>query len=137
MFKRILVGYDGSEPARKSLLAAFELASCANGKVTFLAVVRPPEFVEFEVKSFLEDAERRLADAFRWAEEEAQKNSISLEIRTELGHPAEVLVKVAEDEKYDLIIIGRRGITKAKRWMLGSISERVLRYAPCPVMVLH
>jgi nucleotide-binding universal stress UspA family protein len=108
-----------------------------DSEVTFLAVERPPEFVEFEVKFFLEEAERRLAEAFRWAKEEARKNGVDLEVRTEVGHREEVLIKGAENEKFDLIIIGRRGITKVKRWMLGSISERVLRYAPCPVMVLH
>jgi nucleotide-binding universal stress UspA family protein len=136
MSKQILVGYDGSESARKAFLKALELAGCFKGKVTLFTVVRPMEFVEFEVKDALEAAEKRLAQAFRWAEEEALKRHVDLEIQSEVGHPAEVLVKVAEDEHFDLILIGRRGMTKVKRWMLGSIAERVLRYAHCPVMVL-
>ena len=137
MFKGILVGYDGSEPARKSILAAFEIAKYMNSKVTFLAVVHPPDFVEFDVKNFVEKAEEQFAKAFSWAKQEALRSGVDLQVRVEVGHPAEVLVDVADNEKFDLIIMGRRGITNVKRWMLGSISERVLRYAHCPVMVLH
>lgn len=58
-------------------------------------------------------------------------------LRTEVGHPAKVLVRVAREEAFDLIVLGRRGLTPVQRWMLGSVSERVLRYAHCPVMVVH
>ena len=136
MINRILVGYDGSDSARKALLTAFELAECLKGKVTLLVVVRPMEFVEFEVKTALDAAKKHLADTFHWAEDEALKRHTDLEIRSEVGHPAEIIAKIAEEEQFDLILIGRRGITKVKRWILGSISERVLRYAHCPVMVV-
>src|SRR5215472_500623 len=45
-----------------------------------------------------------------------------------VGHPAETLVRMAEEEGCDLIVLGRRGLTSVQRWMLGSVSERVLRY---------
>jgi nucleotide-binding universal stress UspA family protein len=46
-------------------------------------------------------------------------------------------IRFAEEHHTDLIVLGRRGLTPVQRWMLGSVSERVLRYASCPVMVVH
>ncbi|MCL4454774.1 MAG: universal stress protein [Deinococcus sp.] len=139
MFRRLLVGYDGSETARKAMLAAFELAQAFRGEVVALAVARPPEFAELEgeVNSALEEARGTLAEAFGWARNEAQKRGVNFKARTQVGHPAETLVRLAEEEHFDLIVLGRRGLTPVQRWMLGSVSERVLRYAPCAVMVVH
>lgn len=139
MFERILVGYDGSEPAHRALLAAFELAHCYKGQVLALAVVRPPEFAELEgeIQATLKEDKGLLAESFQWARREAEKAGINLQIRTQLGHPAETLMRVTEGEGFDLIVLGRRGLTPVQYWVLGSVSERVLRYAHCPVMVLQ
>ena len=53
-----------------------------------------------------------------------------------VGHPAEQIIHRAETDKIDLIILGRRGTSMFQKMILGSISERVLRYAHCPVMVV-
>ncbi|TFU17737.1 universal stress protein [Thermus tengchongensis] len=139
MFRRILVGYDGSEPAKKALVAALEVAKAFRGEVLALAVVRPPEFAELgvELEGVLEEAKGPLAEAFRFAHREAEKRGVTLRTRSQVGHPAETLIRVAEEEGMDLIVLGRRGLTPVQRWMLGSVSERVLRYAPCAVMVVH
>lgn len=139
MFRRILVGYDGSEPARKALSTAIELAQALGGEVSALAVVRPPEFAELEgeIENALEEAQGPLAEAFRWAREVARKRGVPLHLYRRVGHPAEVLIRFAEEQDADVILLGRRGLTQVQRWMLGSISERVLRYASCPVMVVH
>ncbi len=139
MFQRVLVGYDGSPAARKALLAALDLASRYRADVVALAVVRPPEFAELqgEVDAAVAQSRGPLAEAFRWARDQARKVGVPVTLRTEVGHPAEVLVRVAREEAFDLIVLGRRGLTPVQRWMLGSVSERVLRYAHCPVMVVH
>ncbi len=139
MFRRVLVGYDGSHPARRALQVALDLAQRYQAAVIALAVVRPPEFAELEaeVDAALVEARGPLAEAFRWAREQARQAGVQLHLRTQVGHPAEVLVRVAREEGVDLIVLGRRGLTPVQRWMLGSVSERVLRYAHCPVMVVH
>nr|WP_022797655.1 universal stress protein [Thermus islandicus] len=139
MFRRILVGYDGSEMAKKALLAALELARVFGGEVLALAVVRPPEFAELgvELQGVLEEVQGPLAEAFDFANREAERVGVPLRTRSQVGHPAETLARVAEDEGFDLIVLGRRGLTPVQRWMLGSVSERVLRYAPCAVLVVH
>mgnify|MGYP000300731273 FL=1 len=139
MFRKVLIGFDGSPAARKALQAALDLAQRYGAAVTALAVVRPPEFAELEaeVNAALAEAQGPLAEAFRWARAEARRAGVSLETRIQAGHPADTLVRVAREEGFDLIVLGRRGLTPVQRWMLGSVSERVLRYAHCPVMVVH
>ncbi len=139
MFRKMLLGFDGSPAARKALQVALDLAQRYGAALTALAVVRPPEFAELEaeVSAALAEARGPLAEAFRWARAEAHRTGVSLEIRIQAGHPAETLVRLAREEGFDLIVLGRRGLTPVQRWMLGSVSERVLRYAHCPVMVVH
>jgi nucleotide-binding universal stress UspA family protein len=109
------------------------------GEVSAVAVVRPPEFAELkgEIENALEEAQGPLAEAFRWAREAAYKQRVPLHLHRKAGHPAEVLIHFAEEQHADLIVLGRRGLTPVQRWMLGSVSERVLRYARCPVMVVQ
>ncbi len=139
MFSRILVGYDGSPQARKALTTALELASRLQGEVEALVLIRAPEFAELEgeVQAALKEANGPLAEAIRWANAEAARFQVPFRVQKQLGHPAESLVRIAEAEAFDLIVLGRRGRSTAARWMLGSVSERVLQYAHCPVMVIH
>jgi nucleotide-binding universal stress UspA family protein len=139
VFAKVLVGFDGSPASRKALRAALDLAQRYGAAVTVLAVVRPPEFAELEaeVNAALAEARGPLVEALRWARAEARRAGVSLETRIQAGHPADTLVRVAREEGFDLIVLGRRGLTPVQRWMLGSVSERVLRYAHCPVMVVH
>src|SRR5215471_3219332 len=140
MFKKIPVGYDGSKPSREALRIAFELARQPSSAVIALAVVRPPEFAELEgeiQEAIDESVHGPLAEAFRWAREQARQRGLQLTLLVRVGHPAETLVRMAEEEGCDLIVLGCRGLTSVPRWMLGSVSERVLRYAHGAVMVVH
>lgn len=142
MFSRILVGFDGSTQSRKALTTALELGRHLKSEIQALIVVRPPEFAELEgeVQAAMDDANRpggALADSIKWAKAEAARMGLALHVHKQIGHPAELLVRVAEEQRFDLIVLGRRGHSAVTRWMLGSISERVLRYAHCPVMVVH
>jgi nucleotide-binding universal stress UspA family protein len=139
VFRRILVGFDGSPQSRKAMTTALELAQRLRGEVAALIVVRPPEFAELEgeVQAALKEADGPLAEAVAWAKAEASRLGLTLRVHKHLGHPAETIVRFAEEQKFDLVILGRRGRSAVTRWILGSISERVLRDAHCPVMVVH
>ena len=71
----------------------------------------------------------------RW---ESRRSSRAFTSRrtSSVGHAAEQILRAEEDIHADLIVMGRRGLTRATRWLLGSVSERVLRYAHCPVTVV-
>lgn len=54
-----------------------------------------------------------------------------------VGVPAEEIVKLAAEEKFDFIVIGRRGFSKVERFFVGSVTQKVISASPCPVMVVN
>lgn len=138
VFKTILVAYDGSPQSQRATDIAFSLAEAMQSRVLVFAVIRPPEpAARAELNAILEDAREHYEQSFARLRERASNAGVELETEIEVGHPAEHIVHRAEHMQETLIVMGRRGISAFQRWMLGSISERVLRYAHCPVMVVH
>jgi nucleotide-binding universal stress UspA family protein len=138
VFENILVAYDGSPQAQRATELGFSLAEAMESRLLIFAVIRPPEpAVRAELHAVLDHAREHYQQSFAQLREQAKLRSVDLETEIEIGHPAEHIVHRAEQANTSLIIMGRRGISSFQRWMLGSISERVLRYAHCPVMVVH
>lgn len=138
MITRILVAYDGSDPARKAYDYALDLARKYRAEIWVLAVSRPPDFSEeVETEAVIERSTRyyhRLLAQLRQRSAEAE---VRIHFEGAVGHPAEQIVRHAEQHRADLIVMGHRGKTLLERWRLGSVSERVLRYAHCPVLVVR
>jgi nucleotide-binding universal stress UspA family protein len=67
----------------------------------------------------------------------AKQKNVELETEIVVGHPAEQIIHMAEKMQASVIVMGKRSHTVLHRWMIGSNSERVLRYAQCPVMIVH
>jgi nucleotide-binding universal stress UspA family protein len=134
--RRIVVGFDGSEHARKALERAAEL----KGDETSLAVV-----VAADVTKPLAggtnpidpaDEEERstgLAEARKFLGE----RGIEASYVKGTGNAADVILEEAEESGADLIIIGTRGHNVAKRLLLGSVSTNVVHHAPCDVLVVR
>ncbi|HEY6967862.1 MAG TPA: universal stress protein [Candidatus Angelobacter sp.] len=137
-FNKILVGYDGSAQAKKALEVAFSLARVMDSKILVFAVARPPEpATSVEVHAVLDDAREHYEEDFKRISQMAAENEITVETQIAVGHPAEQIIHRAEQETIDLVVLGRRGTSLFEKWILGSVSERVLRYAHCPVMVVR
>jgi nucleotide-binding universal stress UspA family protein len=137
-FQKILVGFDGSAQAGKATETALSLAQALDGHVILLAVARPPEpATSVEVHAMLDDAREHFEQDFVKFRAKAQQRGLILETAIAVGHPAEQIIRRAEADHVDLILLGRRGMSRFEKWILGSISERVLRYAHCPVMVIR
>ncbi len=137
-FRRILVGYDGSPQSEKAVEVALSLAQCVDSTVLIFAVARPPEpATSVELEAYLDDAREHYQEGFRKILEKARAHDLDVKADIAVGHPGEQIIHRAETESVDLIILGRRGRSRIARMMLGSVSERVLRYAHCPVMVVH
>jgi nucleotide-binding universal stress UspA family protein len=138
MFQRILIGFDGSPQAEKAVETALSLARYMDSTVVIFAVARPPEpATRVEVSAVLDNAREHFEADFKRIVKGAQAEGIEIETEIAVGHPAEHIIHKAEAAKADLIIIGTRGTSTFKKWMLGSTSERVLRYAHCPVLVVR
>ena len=137
-FRKLLVGYDGSAQSEKAVDIAFSLAACLDATVLIFAVARPPEpATSVELEAVLDNAKEHFVEGFKKIMEKANGRDLNVNTDMAVGHPAEQIIHRAEADGIDLIILGRRGRSMIARMMLGSVSERALRYAHCPVRVVH
>ena len=138
MIRKILVAYDGSKSAGRAFEFAMELAKPFNATVTVLAVARPSEPATMvESTAMLESAVEIYEKDFKKFREAAAETGIELETQVVAGHPAEQIVHFAHEEKMDMIVMGHRGKSIMERWLLGSVSKRVVSYAPCSVTIVR
>jgi nucleotide-binding universal stress UspA family protein len=137
-FQRILVAFDASPHAEHALNVALSMAADMKAKLLVLAVIRPPEVAESaEFNAVLDEGRERYESSFVPIRERARQKGIDLETDVVVGHPAEQILHRADTIQASLIVMGKRSHTILHRWMLGSNSERVLKYAHCPVMIVH
>jgi nucleotide-binding universal stress UspA family protein len=137
-FQRILVAFDASPHAEHALNVALSMAADMKAKLFVLAVIRPPELAESaEFNAVLDEGRERYESSFVPIRERAKQKGIDLEMDVVVGHPAEQILHRADTIQASLIVMGKRSHTILHRWMLGSNSERVLKYAHCPVMIVH
>jgi nucleotide-binding universal stress UspA family protein len=136
-FKKILVGYDGSPTSEKAVDVAIRFGICEKSEVSVLAVARLPEpATSVEVEAVLDNAKEHYEQGLKRVVERAKARGVEVSTDIVVGHPAEQLIHRAQTEQSDLIIVGRRGTSLFQKLMLGSVSERVLRYAHCPVLLV-
>ena len=137
-FQRILVAFDASPHAEHALNVALSMAGDMKAKLFVLAVIRPPEPAESaEFHAVLDEGRERFESSFIPVRARAKEREIELETDVVVGHPAEQILHRADTIQASLIVLGKRSHTILHRWMLGSNSERVLKYAHCPVMIVH
>ena len=132
--RKILVGYDGSEPSRRALEYAADLAG---GDQVVVASVTPslagPPFAANSEPLAEEDHARLLAEAERIL----AGHDIAVRTVQPVGDPAEGLIRTAEAEGSSLIIVGTYGRNAFERFLVGSVSARLTRDAPCDVLVVR
>jgi nucleotide-binding universal stress UspA family protein len=154
MFKNILVGLDGSEQSLKALETAIQIAKKFNGKLTLIHVysvaVRPiivPEPSTFSpagVSVITAEEVSRVAEAAREAgrqvlaegEQKVKAEKVQVETKLVEGHAVQEIVRVAKEGKFDLIVIGAKGISKIRELLLGSVTDGVIHHAARPVLVV-
>jgi len=137
MINTVLVAFDGSEQSQKAFDLGLEIASKFKARLLVVGIVRLPEpAISVEIDAMLDRGKTHFAEEFAKLTEAAKQAEVELETEVGVGHPAEHILRYAEDNHADMIFMGRRGLTRATRWILGSVSERVMRYAHCPVAVV-
>jgi nucleotide-binding universal stress UspA family protein len=136
--KKILVAYDTSEPAQRAFEAGVDLAQKYAADLIVLSVARPPEPPEMvEAEAALESAQDYYEKHFMKLRETAAAAGVKARFEVRVGHPAEQIIHMANEEKAQAIIMGHRGKSFIKRWLLGSVSKRVISYAHCTVCVVR
>lgn len=144
MFKRILVPLDGSTRAEVALPVAARIARASGGTIDLLRVVPPPvDYGMYIAQSEVminKEIDTAIATATEYLEEIAKSEvleGIGTKIEALSGAIAQTLLSYAETYKSDLIVMCSHGYSGLKRWMLGSIADKVTRLAPVPVLVLR
>lgn len=137
-FETILVAYDGSPQSQHALQVALALAKMASSKVLVFSVVQVPKPApRAELNAVLDDGREGFERSFVAIREQAKESEIELETEVAVGKPADQIICRAETSEASLIVMGRRERPVMQHWIRGSSSERVLRYARCPVMLVR
>ena len=145
MLERIVVGTDGSDTASNAVRQAVELAKAMGAKLYVVSAFVPAEPMQERVEAAEIPADVQHATGPRQgvhqvldaAAGEAEKAGVEAEARPREGDPADALLDVAEEVGADLIVVGNKGMTGAKRFLLGSVPNKVSHHAPCGVYIVR
>jgi nucleotide-binding universal stress UspA family protein len=144
MFSSIVVGTDGSDTATQAVRQAIELARSVGARIELVSAYEPvtdarlqetihvPEDLHWMINP-REDVEATLEEAAR----EIRAAGVEVEVFARQGDPADAILDVAEERGSDLIVVGNKGMTGAKRFLLGSVPNKVSHHAPCSVLIIR
>jgi nucleotide-binding universal stress UspA family protein len=145
MFKAIVVGTDGSDTAGQAVRQAVDLAGAVGAKVEIVSAYEPvpaqrlreerreaPEDLQWAINP-REDVDVTLEAAAAVA----RKAGVEVDVYPRQGDPADAILDVAEEREADLIVVGNKGMTGAKRFLLGSVPNKVSHHAPCSVLIIR
>jgi nucleotide-binding universal stress UspA family protein len=146
VFDSIVVGTDGSETAREAVRQAADLARRFGARLHVVSAYEPvPE------ARLREEAHQRVPADLQWLINPREDVDSTLRAATALareagveaasyarqGDPADAILDVAEEQGAQLIVVGNKGMTGARRFLLGSVPNRVSHHAPCSVLIIR
>ena len=138
--KKILVPVDGSDSSRKALEMALAMARPAKATVSVVEVIE-----DFGPLPGYYEAPPEGRDRVDWVAEHRFENvhpileatDVKWDRKVVKGYAADEVCRLAEEGKYDMIVIGSRGLNPVARFLVGSVSDRVVHHAPCSVTVVR
>jgi Universal stress protein UspA and related nucleotide-binding proteins len=149
MYKKILLPTDGSEYANKAAKHAIWIASLNGAELIALNVIEtsslvglPAEDLIVRIKEMLKEEGRKslekISDILKESEIEGEcQKEVKLTMSTKEGSPSDVIIDTVKEEGVDLIVMGTSGKHGLDRFLLGSVTENVVRSSQCPVLVVH
>lgn len=149
MFKKILLTTDGSKCSETAAEYAILIACQNNAKLAALNVLETYSLAGLPVEDFTrkvneifrQEGKKALDNINKIFEDQIKqkqfKNEIKLVLMTKEGSPAEVILQTVEEENIDLVVMGASGKHAVERFILGSVAEKVIRLAKCPVLTVH
>ena len=145
MFKSIVVGTDGSETATQAVCQAVGLASVLGATLELVSAYEPvpgqrlaherleaPEDLQWAI-----NPREEVDTTLEAAAEIARQSGVEVNAYARQGDPADAILDVAEEQSADLIVVGNKGMTGAKRFLLGSVPNKVSHHAPCSVLIIR
>jgi nucleotide-binding universal stress UspA family protein len=145
MFQSIVVGTDGSQTAGEAVRKAIALAKSLGASIELVSAYEPvsSQRLREEARQVPADMQwmvnpREDVDAtLREAADQAQDAGVTVNTYAREGDPADAILDVAEEQGADLIVVGNKGMTGAKRFLLGSVPNKVSHHAPCSVLIIR
>jgi nucleotide-binding universal stress UspA family protein len=145
MFKSIVVGTDGSDTASEAVRQAVELAGAVGAKLEIVSAFTPVSSAR------LKEERRQAPEDLQWAVNPredvdstldasatlAREKGVQAQVHARQGDPADAVLDVAEETEADLVVVGNKGMTGAKRFLLGSVPNKISHHAPCSVLIIR
>jgi nucleotide-binding universal stress UspA family protein len=145
LFTRIVVGTDGSQSAGEAVRQAIDLAKLAGASLGIVSAFQPipSKRVRNEQLEAPADVQHEIGPredvniVLEAAAAEARKEGIEVTTHPVEADPADAILNVAEEVRADLIVVGNKGMTGARRYLLGSVPNNVSHHAPCSVIIVR
>jgi nucleotide-binding universal stress UspA family protein len=145
MFRSIVLGTDGSDTANQAVRQAVDLAKSLGAALELVSAYEPvpAQRLQQERRDAPEDLQwainpREDVDAtLEAAAAVAREAGVTVNTYARQGDPADAILDVAEEREADLIVVGNKGMTGAKRFLLGSVPNKVSHHAPCSVLIIR
>jgi nucleotide-binding universal stress UspA family protein len=144
MFDRIVVGTDGSDTATDAVKTAIELAKISKAKLEIVSAYEP--IPQDRLKQEGEGISGDIAHTVNAREDvqfildkaaaEAKKAKVDVVTHPREGDPADAILDVAEENDADLVLVGNKGMTGARRFLLGSVPNKISHHSPCDVWIV-
>ncbi len=140
-----MAGTDGSETATQAMRQAVDLARAVGAEMELVSAYEPVPAQR------LRDERQEAPEDLQWAISPREDVDATLEAAASLardagvnartyprqGDPADAILDVAEEREADLIVVGNKGMTGAKRFLLGSVPNKISHHAPCSVLIIR
>jgi len=135
-WKRILVGTDGSKYSGIAINKAIDFAKAYGGSLVVLSVVDVPTEFYAEAPKAVEDMIRKAREYTSAVKKQAEADGVKAESFVGEAEAWEAIVKLAHDQEVNMVVVGSHGRTGLRRLLMGSVTEKVIGHAPCPVLVV-
>jgi nucleotide-binding universal stress UspA family protein len=137
----MLVPVDGSENSYRALDAALFLSQKLGSDITVLHVMEEVPITHIEsqklLRELLENYEKENEEILSKCSEIARKKGLTINTILLQGNPASIILDFSKKEKYDIVIMGSRGMGKFKELILGSVSSKIVHHSPCGILLIR
>jgi len=137
VFRSIVVGTDGSETADEAVRQAAELAALLGARAHVVCVYETTGDDEQDGDGWARGSPEEVDATLARSAAVFAAAGVEVDLYPQRGDPADSILDVAEERNADLIIVGNRGRTGAKRFLLGSVPNRISHHAPCAVLIIR
>jgi nucleotide-binding universal stress UspA family protein len=145
MFNSIVVGTDGSGTATQAVREAVDMAGAVGATLELVSAFAPVS--EQRLRAERRDApadvqwaispRREVEESLSDAADIAREAGVEVNTHARQGDPADAILDVAEETSAGLVIVGNKGMTGAKRFLLGSVPDKISHHAPCSVLIVR